>query len=101
MKNKRGSCALALYFLSDGQPSDSLPRLAGMSAGQRQRRRDAGLERTRADGIQARTDTISSRIAELAARFGRRLTVGTIGFAGPSEGFDVLQCVADKALRRL
>jgi hypothetical protein len=62
-----------------------------MTSSQRQLRRDAGLVRTCADGAQDITNSISSRMGELAARFGRRLAVGTIGFAAPSEEFDVLQ----------
>ena len=100
MKNTRGSCALALLFLSDGKPSDDTPRHPNrpskspggkMSTAQRQRHRVAGLVYSDAETLQARTNTISSRIGELAARFGRRLAVGTIGFAAPSEDFDVLQ----------
>ena len=45
------------------------------------------------DSRDARDKMLASRIGELASRFGRRLTVGSIGFADPSEEFSTLQAM--------
>ncbi|KAG9400621.1 hypothetical protein AC1031_010836 [Aphanomyces cochlioides] len=58
------SCAVMLMFLSDGKPSD------------------------KKKGFIAR---LKSRMDDLGARFGPRLRVGTIGFAGTGNDFSVLQ----------
>mmetsp|Transcript_13429 Transcript_13429/g.18361 ORF Transcript_13429/g.18361 Transcript_13429/m.18361 type:complete len:707 (+) Transcript_13429:131-2251(+) len=73
LRNTSGSCALLLLFLSDGKPSDSI----------KTRKHEEG-----------RTGALNSRIGALASRFGRRLTVGTIGFSHPNEDFSVLQSMA-------
>ena len=74
LSNTYGSCALTLFFLSDGRPSDELP--AGTYGGA------ASLMETRIDS--------------LASRFGRRLSVFTVGFAGPYEDFSVLEKMAGR-----
>ena len=72
--NTYGSCALTLFFFSDGRPSDHLPR--GMELGYKQ--------------------FIGERIESLASRFGRRLTVMTVGFAD-FEDFSVLKDMSKRA----
>jgi hypothetical protein len=91
MKNTRGSCALALLFLSDGKPSD---HVADMTAGVTPR----GASRLEyyADLAKTRDQMIIACIGEVASRFGRRLTVGTIGFAASSETFGVLQSLTER-----
>lgn len=86
MSNTTGSCALQLLFLSDGKPSDHirLPR-STLSKSEATRAQHVGIT--------------SERIQALASRFGRRLSVHTIGFAGAGEDFSVLKtmstCTAD------
>lgn len=63
------NCAMLLLFLSDGKPSD---QFGGHSPA----------------SVRA---YIPTKMAEIAARFGSRLTVGTIGFGDPQEDFSVLQ----------
>ena len=75
--NRHGSCALALLFLSDGKPSDKPPPGNG----------------TQKDKIARLT---SERIAETASRFGRRLTITTVGFGSAGEDFSVLQSMASR-----
>ena len=72
--NTYGSCALTLFFFSDGRPSDHLPR--GTIYGYKQ--------------------FIGERIESLASRFGRRLTVMTVGFAD-YEDFSVLMDMSERA----
>ena len=50
---------------------------------------------TMKDSVDARDRMLASRIGELASRFGRRLTVGSIGFADPSEEFSTLQAMTE------
>eukprot|EP00536_Pseudo-nitzschia_multiseries_P006283 jgi/Psemu1/192727/e_gw1.131.23.1 len=68
--NKTASCALALCFLSDGRPSD---------------------------GAAAARDSILERVASLGMRFGRRLTLTTIGMGEDSNEFEMLHKMADTA----
>lgn len=79
MLNSTGSCALSLFFLSDGKPSDKLPRGSDSSKSTR-----------------VMTSLVSARIDALASRFGRRLSVTTFGFAGEGEQFDVLEGMASR-----
>ncbi|CAK4072177.1 unnamed protein product [Aphanomyces euteiches] len=58
------SCAVMLMFLSDGKPSD---------------------------GKKSFIEQLKSRMDDLGARFGPRLRVGMIGFAGSGNDFSVLQ----------
>jgi hypothetical protein len=75
--NPHGSCALQLLFLSDGRPSDNFSgkSMAGMTTGAQ----------------------IRARIGALASRFGRRLSVSTIGFGPQGEAFDVLRQMAEES----
>ena len=73
LSNTFGNCILSLLFLSDGRPSDSVPRGSG-----------------------GYTSLMSDRIDSLASRFGRRLSIVTVGFAGPDEDFSVLQNMAKR-----
>ena len=78
--NKSGGCALMLFFLSDGKPSDRVP--PGSS------------------GVAFKLCILAhvqKRIDALASCFGRRLTVSTVGFAGPAEDFCVLEHMASRA----
>ena len=72
--NMSGSCALFLLFLSDGRPSDFPMSKANFRNGE---------------------TIICDRVARLASKFGRRLTVSTIGFAQRGEDFSVLKSMAD------
>jgi hypothetical protein len=76
--NTCGGCALQLLFLSDGQPSDRVTRGPGTTP-------------------QKRLQQATSRISALASRFGRRLTIGTIGLGGGDEDFSVLEAMAQTA----
>lgn len=103
MRNTRGACALALLFLSDGVPSD--PMLCAAPDGRRsaqltpkQRLRRGGVRYCLQDSRDARDRKLSSRIGELASRFGRRLTFGTIGFANPSDEFSTLQSLTKECV---
>jgi hypothetical protein len=97
--NTRGSCALALLFLSDGKPSDELEtsststwkKSCDLTKYQRARRRESGLTRTSKDSERDRDKKLGAHIGNLASRFGRRLTVGTIGFADSTEEFAALK----------
>ena len=98
MKNTRGSCALQLLFLSDGKPSDNPTsvyfegtRTNVLTRDQRERRRASGMSRSSQEATQDRDSQLGARIGDLASRFGRRLTVGTIGFADQSEDFAALK----------
>jgi hypothetical protein len=73
--NTSGSCALTLFFLSDGKPSDHLPSGTGMYC---------------------MSQMMGTRIDALASRFGRRLSVVTVGFAGLGEDFRVLETMASR-----
>jgi len=90
LRNTRGNCALALFFLSDGKPSDERERW-NLTSEQRAWQVDCGVGRTHAEEVRDRDNKLGSRIGKLASRFGRRLTVGTIGFADPSENFSALK----------
>jgi hypothetical protein len=80
LANTHGSCALLLLFLSDGKPSDKpLQGFGSPHSVEHKAMRD---------------EQFSSVAGRLAARFGRRLTVGTIGFGPPGEDFSVLRAVA-------
>lgn len=76
LHNTHGSCALLLMFLSDGRPSDCPPRGPGHSV------------------IKLRA-AVRARLSGLASRFGRRLTVGMIGFGPPGEDFSLLSSMAE------
>ena len=73
MKNDSPSQASALYFLSDGAPSDT-------SLGSREERDQA----------------ISQSVKDIACIFGRRLTFFAVGI-GASENFETLQKMVDAA----
>lgn len=73
-----GSSALCLLFLSDGRPSDNA---TGVFNGT-----NMATERE-----------ISNRISRLAAKYRRRLTVSTVGFAGKKQNFSVLEAMAAAA----
>ncbi|CAB1098021.1 unnamed protein product [Ectocarpus sp. CCAP 1310/34] len=72
--------ALSLMFLSDGKPSDNA---TGVLRGNNM----------------ATSVAISDRVSLMAATFGDRLSVDTLGFANPGQNFSVLQSMA-KAARR-
>ena len=80
LANEFGACALTLFFLSDGKPSDRVP--SGTFFG--------------GDSLGAMISMMGKRIDSLASRFGRRLSVITVGFAGPGEDFRVLQKLAER-----
>ena len=76
--NTCGSCSLGLLFLSDGKPSDSVPRGKGRSM------------------MQKHCAMMSDVVGELSSSFGRRLSIGAIGFAEDDE-FDVMRAMAETA----
>jgi len=78
VKNTRSTCALSLFFLSDGKPSDRVPPGTGTP--------EKKLELLFQTGIDA-----------IASRFGRRLTVAAVGFAGPEEDFSMLRAMASRS----
>ena len=69
-RNKSASCALALSFLSDGKPSDCT-----LSRGETQ---------------ESWIATIHETVANLAKKFGRRLTFAAIGIGNP-DNFNLLE----------
>lgn len=81
LSNTYGNCALDLLFLSDGKPSDQIPPRFAKNCS------DMGL---------AHIALMEKRIDRLASRFGRRLSVTAVGFAGPSEDFTVLRRLAER-----
>eukprot|EP00241_Pyramimonas_parkeae_P004104 CAMPEP_0114246224 /NCGR_PEP_ID=MMETSP0058-20121206/12339_1 /TAXON_ID=36894 /ORGANISM="Pyramimonas parkeae, CCMP726" /LENGTH=673 /DNA_ID=CAMNT_0001359377 /DNA_START=223 /DNA_END=2241 /DNA_ORIENTATION=- len=85
LSNEHGSCALLLLFLSDGKPSDQLPRNASIAM-------RSGFHTTPSIKYNR---LVHERIGTLASRFGRRLTVATIGFGGAREDFSVLTTMAN------
>lgn len=94
MRNTMGSCATALLFFSDGRPSERMPRVQPYRKSYQKLKR-GGAVYTIKDSFDARDRMLASRIGELASRFGRRLTVGSIGFADPSEEFSTLQAMTE------
>ena len=72
--NSHGSCALMLCFLSDGQPSDKVGRSTIFGETLQGKKLNLAVQ----------------RIEALASRFGRRLTIATIGFSGTHENFQVI-----------
>ena len=80
LANTYGNCALDLLFFSDGKPSDQIPQKFVSH-------HDTG---------RAHIVLVGARIDRLASRFGRRLSVTAVGFAGPSEDFSVLQKLAER-----
>eukprot|EP00966_Prymnesium_polylepis_P156445 3614674-Prymnesium_polylepis.1 len=82
LSNEFGACALTLFFLSDGKPSDRLPR-GTMESGQ-------------SCMMTGFIKLMGSRIDSLASRFGRRLSVTTVGFGGAGEDFRVLEKLAER-----
>ena len=93
-RNTAGSCALALLFFSDGRPSDDYDAFPAASK-EEWRAYDASerrvMRKKREAHYAARDDEIAARVAHLAARFGRRLTVGNVGFADKREKFGTLR----------
>ena len=82
LDNSNGSCALTLFFLSDGKPSDRMQK-----------------ERTGIPiDIMTRFESmVAARVDSLACRFGRRLTVRTVGFGSPDEDFRILKKMASRS----
>ena len=94
IRNTMGSCATALLFFSDGRPSERMPRVQPYRKSYQKLKRGGAVYTTK-DSFDARDTMLASRIGELASRFGRRLTVGSIGFADPSEEFSTLQAMTE------
>ena len=84
LSNDCGRCALSLFVLSDGKPSDRIPQ-GFCQANDTQTARETYLK------------LIGNRIDSLASRFGRRLSVVTVGFANDGEDFSVLQSLANRS----
>ena len=74
-KFSHGSCALVLFFLSDGKPSD------GVSAGP-------------GSVAEKHVTMMKGLVSKMAEQHGRRLTVGTVGFA-KNEDFSVLEVAGE------
>jgi hypothetical protein len=79
--NRNGSCALTLFFLSDGRPSDRPPRHT-----------DTGDP----DWI---AGLMCARIDRLCSRFGRRLSVVAVGFGDREEDFRALRLLAERQMQ--
>lgn len=96
VKNDNGSCACTLFFLSDGKPSDRIPRKTGT--------RPSGLGSRGVYHDQEQTSgmttfflgMVKTSMAKLSSRFGRRLTVTAVGFGGSAEEFGVLETLASQ-----
>ena len=88
MRGTAGNCALLLLFLSNGQPSD---HIIG-------RRAWKGRTCKVKMGIY-HSEYTKSHVAAIASRFGRRLTLGTIGFGQPLEEFAVLKAMASYLIK--
>lgn len=84
--NTSGGCALALLFLSDGKPSDQYGALYD----------ECGL-RMSLTVEQRHLLHAKKKISGMASKFGRRLTVTTIGFGVPGEDFAVLKAMCTAA----
>ena len=82
LSNEFGACALSLFFLSDGKPSDRLPKET--------------MEPGSSCMMTGFVKLMSQCIDSLASRFGRRLSVTTVGFGGPGEDFRVLEKLAER-----
>ena len=84
-KFSHGSCALLLLFLSDGKPSDLwTPGATDTPEGRK--------------FLSDRHETMMrNQISKLSRQYGKRLTIGTIGFADESKNFSVLKGMADEA----
>ena len=65
LKNKQGGCLLQLVFLTDGAPSDNVPREYGR-----------GVKGFRAEHYHVAE--VSKHIASVVRKFGSRLTIGAI-----------------------
>jgi len=78
--NPLGSCALNLMFLSDGKPSDHARKGHGLPS-----------------YIEAIDVQVRTRLESLAMRFGRRVTVGTIGFGMEKADYRVLESIVTVA----
>ena len=91
-----GGCALLLLFLSDGRPSDLQSRSVSLEVRQREQKGVyCGCDSKSV--LQHRWKTLAgARIAEVASRLGRRLTVGTVAF-GADADYEVLRHMASVA----
>ena len=65
--NRSATCALSLYFVSDGKPSDNLPR-----------------------------QVFRDRVGMIATTLGQRLTTSFVGIASPDEDFSVLKDMSEE-----
>ena len=80
--NSSAACALGLFFLSDGKPSDPTPK---------------GTEGTAAGVAMANCKRIGERFGNLASEYGRRLSVATVGFGPKDVDYSVLRTMAQVA----
>ena len=98
-RNTVGSCALALLFFSDGRPSDDHEFFPMAASKEEWRAYDVSerrvMRKKREAHYAARDDEIVARVGALAARFGRRLTVGNVGFAEKKETFGTLRAMTE------
>ncbi|CAM9916247.1 unnamed protein product, partial [Heterosigma akashiwo] len=81
VSNTCGSCILNLFFLSDGRPSDEGVNTIGPFGGYT---------------LDGHMQMMQGHIDSLACRFGRRLSIITVGFGGPNEDFSVLKHMAKR-----
>lgn len=84
LSNEFGACVLTLFFLSDGKPSDRLPKNTNT--------KESGASCMMTGFVKLMSQCIDS----LSSRFGRRLSVITVGFGGPGEDFRVLEKLAER-----
>jgi len=98
MRNTLGSCALGLLFFSDGKPSDDYDSFPAISKEERAgyyKSEKRLMWKKRVAYFAQRDVMLTNRIGALASCFGRRLTVGNIGFANSSEEFSTLQAMTE------
>ena len=93
-ENRFGGCALQLFFLSDGKPSD--PVVGSPS------RDDQAAWKTLSSAewdslTKQHAALATARVGRLASCFGRRLTVGTIGVGNAPGDFEVLRAISSAA----
>jgi hypothetical protein len=90
-EHKFGGCALQLMFLSDGRPSDRVPGNPADGVEWRPTEDEKDLQE------QGHIELTCQRVGELASRFGRRLTLGTIGLGASRGDFEVLKKMTEAA----
>jgi len=82
--NDFASCALGLLFVSDGKPSDNHASFPGYQKGMWKYQIPYA-------------EILGARMARMASRYGRRLTVDTVAFGQTDEDYSVLEAMASSS----